>query len=77
MLQGELDPGLVSATEAGLKAAAVAVAVLGFSLLHSARDSADSIASGLKPWNQQQEGCFKIAAGGAGPRAESVLLKLG
>ena len=44
--------GWVSATEAGLKAAAVAVAVLGFSLLYSARDSADSIASGLKPWSQ-------------------------
>ena len=68
--------GWVSATEAGLKAAAVAVPVLGFSLLYSARDSADSIASGLKPWSKQQEGCFRIAAGGAGPRAGSVLLKL-
>ena len=44
--------------EAGLKAAVVAVEVLGFSLVYSARDSADSIASGLKPWSQQQEGCF-------------------
>ena len=69
--------GWVSATEAGLKATAVAVAVLGFSQLYSARDSADSIASELKPWSKQQEGCFRIAAGGAGPRAGSVLLKLG
>ena len=69
--------GWVSATEAGLKAAAVAVAVLGFSLLYSDRDSADSIASGLKPWSKQQEGCFRMAAGGAGPRAGPVLLKQG
>ena len=75
--RGSWTQGWVSATEAGLKAAAVAVAVLGFSLLHSARDSADSIASGLKPWSKQQEGCFRIAAVGAGPRAGSVLLKLG
>ena len=47
----------VSATEDGLKAAAVAVAVLGL-VWYSARDGADSIASGLKPWSQQQEGCF-------------------
>ena len=45
--------------------------------MYSARNSADSIASGLKQWSQQQEGCLRIAASGAGPRAGSVLLKLG
>ena len=73
--RGSWTQAWVSATEAEFKAAAVAVS--GFSLLYSAMDSADSIASGLKPWSKQQEGCFRIAAGGAGPRAESVLLKLG
>ena len=75
--RGSWTQAWVSATEAEFKAAAVTVAVLGFSLLYSARDSADYITSGLKPWSQQQEGCFRIAAGVAGPRAGSVLLKLG
>ena len=55
--RGSWTQGWVSASEAWLKAAAVAVAVLSL-VWYSARDGADSIASGLKPWSKQQEGCF-------------------
>ena len=55
--RGSWTQGWVSFTVAGLKATAVAVAVLGL-VWYSARDSADSIASGIKPWSKQQEGFF-------------------
>ena len=50
--KGSWTQGWASATEAGLKAAAVAVAVFGL-VWYSARDGADSIASGIKPWSKQ------------------------
>ena len=56
--RGSWTQAWVIATEAGLRASAVVVAFLGFSLLYCTSDSADYIASGLKPWSKQQEGCF-------------------
>ena len=48
-----------------------------FNLAHSARDSADFIANGLKPWSQHQGDCFWIAAVQAGSRAGTVSTEAG
>ena len=66
LLQGELDTGLGQCNRSWVKSCCGCCCSFRFSLVYSARDSADSMASGLKPWSKQQEGCFRIAAGGAG-----------